>query len=180
MSTQYPDLAGLNGVVPDAVLSAMRIASNQLRAVGIRHALAGGLAVGAWGYPRYSKGVDFLVGNEAFSVHESGLVTFAPGVPISIGNVPVDSLSASVDEGFLAAAIDSAVPVDGIPVLPVEALVYMKLKSPREKDRADVVELVKAGTDTGAVRAWLALHAPKSVDRFEGLVAAARKEEAER
>ena len=41
----------------------------------------GGLAVGANGFPRATKDVAFLVGDEAFERHPGGLVTFRPGVP---------------------------------------------------------------------------------------------------
>ncbi len=44
----------------------MRSSSLQLTCAGVRHVLIGALAVGAWGYPRASKDVDFLVGDEAF------------------------------------------------------------------------------------------------------------------
>ena len=65
MAAKVPDLSLLNGVVAPEILAAMRSASAQLARTGVRHALAGSLAVGAWGYPRASKGVDFLVGDEA-------------------------------------------------------------------------------------------------------------------
>ena len=44
----------------------------QLAHLGIRHALAGGLAVGAHGYVRATTAIDFLVGEEAFD--RQGLV----------------------------------------------------------------------------------------------------------
>ena|SRR5215813_364046 len=40
-------------------------AADQLNQLGIRHALTGGLAVGAHGYIRATVDVDFLVGQEA-------------------------------------------------------------------------------------------------------------------
>ncbi|HSN99340.1 MAG TPA: hypothetical protein VLS89_13685, partial [Candidatus Nanopelagicales bacterium] len=73
--THLPDLSLLEGIVAPRVLDALRAASQQLTRVGIRHALVGGLAVGAHGHPRATKDVDFLVGDEAFAHHGGGLVT---------------------------------------------------------------------------------------------------------
>ena len=72
MAVKVPDLALLDGVVAPEILAAMRSASAQLTQAGIPHALAGALAVGAWGYPRASKDVNFLVGDEAFKRVEIG------------------------------------------------------------------------------------------------------------
>src|SRR5580704_20745 len=96
------DLSSMDDVVSPRVLDAMRTASSELARLGVRHALVGGLAVGAHGYPRATKGVDFLVGEEAFEHHAGGIVTMKPGVPIQIGGVLVDLLSAQPDERALA------------------------------------------------------------------------------
>ncbi len=64
----------------------------------------------------------------------------------------------------------------GIPILPVEALVYMKLKSPRRKDTADVVELVKAGVDAAKIADYLSRYAPGLSDKFKTLVSEAEAE----
>ncbi len=61
--THLPDLSLLDGIVAPRVLDALRVASEQLTRVGIRHALVGDLAVGAHGHPRATKDVDFLVGD---------------------------------------------------------------------------------------------------------------------
>ncbi len=67
MGSEFPDLSLLTGVVAPEILNAMRAAAAKLESAGIRHALAGALAVGAHGYPRASKDVDFVVGDEAFT-----------------------------------------------------------------------------------------------------------------
>ncbi len=51
------------------------------------------------------------------------------------------------------------------------------LKSPRLKDRADVVELVKAGLALEGVRQYLELYAPPLVARLDECIAQARAEE---
>jgi hypothetical protein len=56
-------------------------------------------------------------------------------------------------------------------------LVYLKLKSPRLKDRADIVELIKAGIDVDACRAYPQANAPNLTALFEDSVARAAAEE---
>src|SRR4029079_13946135 len=80
-----PDLERLRGVVAPEVLHAADVASRMLREGGVPHALAGGLAVGAHGYPRTTDDVDFLVGDEAFVIHAGGLVTLKVPV-IAVGD----------------------------------------------------------------------------------------------
>lgn len=157
------------------VLSAMRAAGAQLDRLGVRHWLVGGLAVGAYGFPRATKDVDFLVGDEAFEHHPGGLVTMKAGVPIQVAGVIVDHLSAQAGESFLTAGLPA--PGSALAVAPIEVLVYLKLKSPRLKDRADIVELLKAGADQARCRAWLEQHAPTFAADFDAAVETARREE---
>src|SRR3954454_17219355 len=125
-----PDLANLKGVVAPEVLQAAAVASGKLREAGIPHALAGGLAVGAHGYPRTTDDVDFLVGSEAFEKHGGGIVTLKLPI-IAVGNVRVDfiSMDESIDEGKqLRSAVENPPESEHIPIVPLTALVYMKLK----------------------------------------------------
>jgi hypothetical protein len=133
----------------------------------------GGLAVCANGHARNTKVVDFLVGAEAFHHHESGLVTLRSEVPFQVNGVAIDLLSPDADETFLEAAL-SAPPGS---FLEAPGLVYMKLKSPRRKDQVDVIELVKAGIDVTACRAYLSEHAPAFSAAFEECVGHAESEE---
>lgn len=177
MRTATPDLRLLEDVVSPRVLGAMRSASRALTSLGVRHAVAGGLGVGAHGYPRNTLDVDLLVGDEAFERHPGGLVTLKPGVPVQVDGVAVDLLSTSGDDAFLAPSLPA--PVEGeVPVASAGALVYLKLKSPRLKDRADVVELIKAGFDAGSVRSYLETYAPSLAARLDDCLAQARAEEA--
>jgi hypothetical protein len=168
-----PDSSLLQGVVAPEVLDAMRLASDALKRAGVRHVVVGGLAVGANGFPRATRDVDFLVGDEAFERHAGGLVTLRPGVPFQVNRVPVDFIGMEPSEGFLAAALDAEAGsiIDGPP------LVYMKLKSPRHKDRTDVIELIKAGLEVDRCRRYLATHAPSFVADFDGAVRRAHAEE---
>lgn len=169
------NLSAVEGVVAPGVLDAMRRASDELARLGVRHALVGGLAVGAHGYPRATRDVDFLVGDEAFEHHAGGIVTMKPGIPIQIGGVLIDLLSVQPDEGALG-TIPVARTGAEVPVAPIEALVHLKLKSPRLKDAADVIELLKAGIDRARCRAWLAKNAPALEAKLEELVERAERE----
>jgi hypothetical protein len=168
-----PDPSLLEGVVASEVLEAMRVASAALKRVGVRHVVVGGLAVGANGFPRATKDVDFLVGDEAFERHAGGLLTLRPGVPFQVNKVAIDFLGAEEDEGFLAATLEAEAGsmMEGPP------LVYLKLKSPRHKDRTDVIELVKAGLDVDRCRGYLATHAPRFLAEFDEAVRRARVED---
>ena len=173
---EFPDLAPVEEVVSGSILKAMRTASERLKDAGIRHVLVGGLAVGAYGYPRATKDVDFLVGDEAFEHHEGGLVTISPGVPIQVGNVPIDPISIAPGEDHLGRALENPARSREIPIAPLESLVYLKLKSPRRKDGVDVIEILKAGADPRPVRAYLERHAPILCAKFDGLVRDAAEE----
>lgn len=179
VASEYPDLTPVFEVNRPEIREAAFGASEMLRRAGVRHALVGGLAVGAWGYPRWSKDVDFLVGDEAFIVHPGNFVTFAPGVPISVAGVAIDSLSIGQDEGFLVEMLENPIVEQGLPVIPVEALVYLKLKSPRDKDRTDVIEMIKAGIDSKAVAEWMSHYAPAMVAKFQAAFKKAAEEERE-
>jgi len=165
----------LEDVVSDRVLGAMRAAAAELSRLGVRHWLVGALAVGAHGHPRATKDVDFLVGDEAFETHGGGLVTMKPGMPIQANGVVVDHLSAQSDEAFLREALPPA--SEELSVAPIEVVFYLKLKSPRAKDRADVVELIKAGADVARCRAWLEKHAVDLVAPLDELQRVAAAEE---
>ncbi len=168
-----PDPGLLVDVVAPKVLDAMKLASEALALANVRHVVVGGLAVGANGYPRATKDVDFLVGAEAFHHHANGLVTMRPEIPFQVNGVAVDLLSPQADENFLEATL-SATPGTMMEAAP---LVYMKLKSPRRKDEVDVIEMIKGGIDTKECQAYLTAHAPAFVEAFVECVARAEAEQ---
>ena len=174
MKPNTPDIGLLEQVVASRVLAAMRAAAAEYERLGIRYALVGGLAVGAQGWPRATQDVDFLVDESAFERRPGGLVLLK--VPFEAGGVPIDSLSPRDDEPFLATARDGAEVSRGIPVIGVEALIYMKLMASRMRDRVDVVELIKAGVEPDVCRAWMAKHAPQLSDDLERLIDTAQAE----
>ena len=175
MAGSVPNLEHLRGIVADQVLEAAYEASDALRRLRIRHALVGGLAVGVYGWVRATKDVDFLVGPEGFESH-GRIVTFKAGVPLRVGNVAIDPILYGEKEAHLEQALDH--PHKGRPpIAPVESLIYMKLTSPRKKDQADIVELLKAGVEAGLVVRYLKRHAPALLQKFAALLNDAASEE---
>jgi hypothetical protein len=166
-----PDPKLLEGIVSPRVLEAMQRASEAMAALGVRHTVVGGLAVGANGYPRTTVDVDFLVGEEAFEHHAGGVVTLR--VPVQVNGVPVDCLSIAMDEPFLTEAVG----VTPGSFAPAPVVVYLKLKSPRSRDRADIVELIKAGINVDECRQYLVANAPHFVLSFDDAVRTAHAEE---
>jgi hypothetical protein len=165
-----PDLGLLRGVVAPEILRAAETASRKLREAGIPHALAGGLAVGAHGYPRTTDDVDFLVGDEAFEKHAEGLVTLKLPL-IAVGSVRVDFVSLDDNQqerDEAREAVDHPPFSQEVPVVPLPVLIYMKLKAGRQKDIADVVELLKSGRiEIHIIDRYLREHAPHQVRKWE-------------
>lgn len=50
-------------------------------------------------------------------------------------------------------------------------LIYLKLRSPRPKDLADVMELIRLGIERAAIRADLVTRAPELVEKWDRAVA---------
>lgn len=175
-----PDLKLARGVVAPEIVRAAGLASQKLHEANIPHALAGGLAVCAHGYPRTTDDVDFLVGDEAFVKHEGGFVTLKLPL-IAIGTIRVDFVSieeSKDEERQLRPAMEEAPRSEGVPIVPLPALVYMKLKAGRQKDTADLVELLKRGrVDLEALDQYLAEYAPDQLRRWQRVKEMAAREE---
>ena len=123
---------------------AIRAASDAYRAGGVRHALIGGMAVGAFGRPRATRDIDFLVGDEAF-VQSGLLVSFKPGLPIEAVGVPIDSIPIpDAHRALFERILDGAGPSDepGVLTVTAEGLVATKLVSGRTIDEADILSLL--------------------------------------
>src|SRR5687768_2811545 len=124
------DLKEVFSFVAPRVREAAVKTADQLNHLGIRHALAGGLAVGAHGYIRATTDVDVLVGEEAFE-HEGLVVAFKAGVPIEVDGVRIDYLSPISPGPQLEEVLDRPPMNEGFAVVPIEALIYMKLVAKR-------------------------------------------------
>lgn len=140
------ELALLSEEMQKAFIEAYRAYSD----LNIRFAVAGGLAAGAYGEPRNTKDIDFLVGDEAF-VKTGFLISFAKPLPLQAYSVSIDPIPLPEDINRWT-VLDNAVTnpyIDttlGFPILlvPPTALAYMKLASPRAKDRGDIVTMLEA------------------------------------
>ena len=160
-----PSVERAFAAVPDALRHAAEEAARRLKDLGIRHALVGGLAVGAHGAPRNTTDVDFLVGLEAFEGKGPVLVHRA-GVPVRVGSVGIDLLPA--EEPLLEQALERA---QGdphlIPLIDLPVLVQLKLRVLRPHDQDDVRRLIRAGADLGAIRSHLATAEPGLLSRLD-------------
>jgi hypothetical protein len=175
-----PNLQLTRGVVAPEIIRAAKLASQKLLEADIPHALAGGLAVGAHGSPRTTDDVVFLVGDEAFEKHEGGFVTLKLPL-IAIGNVRVDFVSideSKAEQRQLRPAVDKPYFSNGVPIVSLPALVYMKLKAGRQKDTADLVELLKRGrVDLEEMDRYLEEYAPEQLRRWQKVKEIAAREE---
>jgi len=171
---QPTSLDDLRSAVSGDVIDAAKAASEELRKKGVRHALVGGLAVGMNGYPRATSDVDFIVGDEAFDFH-GPIVSPKQGIPMKWKGVTIDWVSE--DRPGALEPYKILPEPDEVPVVPAEVVVYMKLIAGRQKDKADVVELVKAGIDLDDARGFVREHRPDLLTKFEKLVKAAKEEE---
>ena len=120
------DLEAVFDFVAPRVSEAARKAAAQLAFLNVRYALVGGLAVGAHGYVRATKDVDFLVGEEAFE-HHGLLVTFKSGIPIEVDGIKIDYLSPQALGPQLERAFDSPTRSAGLNVIALEPVSYTHL-----------------------------------------------------
>lgn len=155
-------------VTPKVREAAVKTAA-QLEHLGIRYALAGGLAVGAHGYIRTTVDVDFLVGEEAFE-HHGLLVTFKAGVPIEVDSIRIDYLSPVSLGPQLEDVLNHPPTSEGLAIVPIEVLIYMKLVAKRRKDMVDVIELIKVGANLQRTREYLTQYASDLLPKFDELV----------
>ena len=115
---------------------------------GVRYALIGGVAAGAYGQPRATKDVDFLVGDEAFDTVGT-VISFKPGIPLEAHGVPIDSIPLHVGYRQLyVRALDERIECDEPDVLIArpEMVAVTKLVGGRPHDITAVVEMTQAGT----------------------------------
>lgn len=154
-------------VVAPRVLTDAFDTSERLRALGIPHALVGGLAVGHYGHPRATKDVDFIVGEAALASIEP-LLVFRDELSDVVRWGVIDLLAALPEDPALVSALQ--LPEQGeVPLVPIEVLVLMKLRAGRPQDEADIARLVAAGMDVRTVLEWLQQHEPKWIPTFSAL-----------
>ncbi len=127
--------------------SPLRYLDADLTRKGIRYAVCGGTACVMYGASRTTDDIDVLVGDEAFG---TGIVMELK-VPIKVENVQVDTVPIPVDDASLADVmefgLDNIVDIEGVPVVPLNVLLYMKLNAGRAKDLVAVGEVILAQDD---------------------------------
>jgi hypothetical protein len=144
-----------NEGVDPKLWEAARAVSTRLNEQEIHHALIGGLAVSHYGFERATRDVDFLVAPEAMEILTGRPTTL--GFTEKEGNVKIDYMVTDAWEDFLEDAIEQAEESEsGVPVIPIGALVYLKLRANRRKDQLDIIELIREGIPVGKVRGYLA------------------------
>jgi hypothetical protein len=163
-----PDLAAVFEVVNPRIEEAARAASARMHELGVRHALVGGLAVGAYARPRATKDVDFLVGAEAWPTSGS-IVSPIPGLPFRVGTVEVDTLLAPAEAPGIEEALARAKESEGIPVAPPEVVMLMKLIAGRPQDVADLDALLDV-VDHGLVQQYVSMHASEYAPDLEAAI----------
>ena len=168
-------LDDLAGHVPQTFIDGAKAASEAFRKAGVRHVLVGGLAVGVNGYPRGTKDIDFMVGDEAFEFH--GLIVEPrAGLPMRYSGITIDWVSLEPDERIpLEEFLVDAVPNE-VPVIEIEPLIAMKLLAGRQKDQSDIVELIKAGADIKSITSFVGDRFPKKLGMLRNLIAKAVEE----
>ena len=169
-------LDDLAGHVPQAFIDGAKAASEAFRRAGVRHVLVGGLAVGINGYPRGTRDIDFMVGDEAFEFH--GLIVEPKaGLPMRYSGITIDWVSLEPDERIpLEEFLVDARPGE-VPVMEIEPLIAMKLLAGRQKDQSDIVELIKAGADIQSIIMFVENRFPQKLDALKNLIAKAGAED---
>jgi hypothetical protein len=160
--TSSPDMRAAWDVVSPKIKAAAIAASKRLDELSIPHALIGGIAVGAHGAARATKDVDFLLRqHDAFQ--GDMILSFREGIPIAIDGVSIDYLTPEGNEfpELTAAALDAAVSSEGIRVVPLAALVLLKLQAGRRQDHEDVARLLAKARVESEVRQFLRENAPR-------------------
>lgn len=173
MPSRFEQLA--DAVASRVLLDAID-ASRRLAELGVPHALIGGLAVGVHGHPRATKDVDFLVGEEAFEL-TSPLLVYREELRDLARLSVIDFLAVPADYPSLVEHLVPASASGEIPVVPVEALILLKLHADRPQDRADIVALLEAGADAAGVTRYLRNHAPGLTTRFAELLPSAHSQD---
>lgn len=133
--------------IDEAARVAIEETSKVLDAWGVRHALIGGLALGAHGYHRATRDVDWLIGDEGVS---GGLiVTYTFNAPRSVGAYAVDYFTQDAtdpdDQKLVADLLGTDTPRGSILVASPEYITWSKLRRFSPKDREDIRQLIDRG-----------------------------------
>lgn len=121
----------------EKIIEAAKLVSEILKEKNIPHALCGGLAVEFYGYPRLTRDVDIVLGDEGLESHPDGRYTLKEDIGSARG-VKVDFIvrvEFEINEQSF----------EGMPVVSLRSLILMKLRTGRDHDIHDLAELMKLG-----------------------------------
>ena len=153
----------LQEVVSPTILKRAADVSRRLAELGVPHVLVGGLAVGVHGHPRYTRDVDFMVGNEAFA-STSPLFVYREELKELVRVGETDLMSVPTKYPGLT---DELRVEDEIPVISLRALILLKLDAFRARDQEDVrVLLSLAPKQIRPVRDYLQEQASELTSRL--------------
>ena len=159
------------------MLEAAKKLSQRLTAAGVRHVFDGGIAVVVYGWPRFTKNIVVMVGDEAFDRLAGSVQELRADLPTTVDGVGVDYLPTAVAGDFAEAELSLAFVTGGLPIARAEIVICTKLLRHLHRDRTDLVEVLKAGLiDRAAIRAYLEEHTPMLVRRWLALVDEAEAE----
>jgi hypothetical protein len=165
----------LSGCVPQTQIEGLRTVSEIFRAKGVRHAVVGGLAVGANGYLRNTNNLDFLVDDNAF-LYSDKVVYVRNDLPIKYFGSRVNWVSMSPSEKPIFGNFLMLPARDQVPIMPVEPLIAMKLIAGRHKDRTDIIELAKVRSDLSSIREFTSTNIPHLLPLLDALIVCAEEE----
>jgi hypothetical protein len=165
----------LTGCVPQTQIDGLRLVSEIFRTKGVKHAVVGGMAVGANGYLRNTNNLDFLVDDNAF-LYSDRVVYVRNDLPIKYFGTKVNWVSMSpsekpIFEKFLVLPVR-----DQVPIMPVEPLIAMKLIAGRHKDRTDIIELAKVRSDLTSIVEFTSTNIPHLLPLLNELIICAEEE----
>ena len=170
----------LKSVASLALHTAASEVSEMLRHSGVRHVVAGGVAVSCNGYARTTNNVDYVVEEAAFE-HRNKALYLRPDLPVKYLGIPIHYVAPS--NSFEQAMLEQYLVIpdrEQVPILPIKPLIVMKLISRRHKDLADLVELLKRRIrEIEDIRAFVGENLPAQKNMFDELVACAESEMSE-
>ena len=126
----------------DKIIEAAKVVSKDLQEKNITHALCGGLALEFYGYSRVTPDVDFAIGADGLEPCPDGDEQFKFERISQVHGIKVDYIIRRPFEVNVQR-------LQGIPVVTLRSLIYIKLRAGREQDREkhinDIAELMKLG-----------------------------------
>lgn len=161
----------LQSVISPVLLKRAADLSRHLKLLNIPHALIGGLAVGLHGYPRTTKDVDFLVGNQAFASTTPFLI-YKDELKDLVRIGETDLMSVPDKYPSLASELRLE---DDIPLISLRGLILMKLDAFRTRDQDDIRNLLsKFPYEIRSLRDYLAEEAPLLINRLAEILSPRR------